>query len=123
MRTAPFSKKLMSFLPCYFSFGWQSDLSAVARRAKAEACPPLLSAFAVRWWARRKGAFAHPTHLRRCVGRLPYLVLRIGIEIAGLVTLVQLAGRIARDPVDHASALHRRPFRNRIGPALHVLVF
>src|SRR5829696_9073586 len=68
--------------------------------------------------------------LRRvpCPGASPLrgladLVLRLRIEIAGLMPLVQLARRIARDAVDHTPALHRRTFCDRVGPALHVPVF
>ena len=39
--------------------GEQSDLSAVARRAKAEARPPFSIAIEEGWRARRKRAFAH----------------------------------------------------------------
>jgi len=35
------------------SVGWQSDLSAVAQRAKAEECPPFRSEIDDEWWARR----------------------------------------------------------------------
>src|SRR6185295_1732282 len=34
------------------------------RVGKAQACPPLSQQFRERWWARRKRAFAHPTHQR-----------------------------------------------------------
>src|SRR5262249_6840972 len=54
--------------------------------------------------------------------RLADLVLRLGQEIAGIMALVQLARRIARDAVDHAAASHCRALGDRIGPALHVLV-
>ncbi len=53
--------------------------------------------------------------------RLADLVLRLGLEIAGIVALVQLARRIAPGAVDHAAALHCRAFGDRRGPALHVL--
>src|ERR1700694_2398049 len=61
--------------------------------------------------------------LRGRVGNLSNLVLRPGLEIAGVMTLMQLAGGIAPGAVDHAPALHRRSFGDGIGPALHVLVF
>src|SRR5205814_5433417 len=38
----------------------KATTSAVAQRAKAEACPP-----PQRWWARRKRSFAHPTNRHR----------------------------------------------------------
>jgi hypothetical protein len=38
------------------------------------------------------------------------------------VALAQLARRFAAGAIDHASALHRRPFEQRVGPALRVLV-
>src|SRR5438445_11640433 len=39
----------------------KGDLSAVAQRAKAEACPPFQLTTGDAWSARRKSAFAHPT--------------------------------------------------------------
>src|ERR1700704_6831277 len=50
------------------------------------------------------------------------LVLRAGLEIAGVVAFVQLTGGLAPSAVDHASALHRRAFGDGVGPALHVFV-
>src|SRR5215831_7704914 len=50
------------------------------------------------------------------------LVLRLRVEVAGVVALVQLLGGVARKPVDHAPAPHRRPFQKHVGPALDVLV-
>src|SRR3546814_1626003 len=38
------------------------------------------------------------------------------------MALVQLLGRVAGYAIDHASASHRGPRQNRVGPALHVLV-
>src|SRR5437867_11537667 len=64
-------------------------------------------------------AFPLTSHFRG----LADLVLRLVVEIAGLVPLVQLARRIARDAVDHAAALHGGALCDRVGPALHVLVF
>src|SRR5258708_7705949 len=50
------------------------------------------------------------------------LVLRLCVEIAGVVALVQLARGLAPGAVDHAPALHSRALGDRVGPALHVLV-
>src|ERR1700749_394958 len=50
------------------------------------------------------------------------LVLGLGREITGVMAFMQLAGGIARDPVDHASAPDRRPLGDGIGPALDILV-
>src|SRR5664279_2288529 len=50
------------------------------------------------------------------------LVLRLGVEIAGVVAFVQLVRGLARGAVDHATALHRRALGDGVGPALHVLV-
>src|SRR5690606_31565912 len=50
------------------------------------------------------------------------LVLGPGFEIAGVVPLVELPGRIAPGPVDHAPALHRRPRRDFLRPAIDVPV-
>src|ERR1700754_1668407 len=63
---------------------------------------------------------AHRPSSRLCT--LPDLVLRAGLEVAGVVTLVQLARGIAPGAVDHATALHGRAFGDGVGPALHVLV-
>src|SRR5690625_1944927 len=50
------------------------------------------------------------------------LILRAGIEIAGIVALVQLLGRIAPGAIDHAPALHSRPLGDLLGPTIHMLV-
>src|SRR5947209_7745575 len=50
------------------------------------------------------------------------LVLRLGVEVAGVVALVQLLGRLAREAIDHAAAPHRRACEEGVGPALDVLV-
>src|SRR5258708_20241268 len=50
------------------------------------------------------------------------LVLRLCLEIAVVVALVQLARGLAPGAVDHAPALHSRALGDRVGPALHVLV-
>src|ERR1700682_4362482 len=42
-------------------YGRQSDLSAVAQRANAEACPPFQAAISDRWWARREVRLCLPT--------------------------------------------------------------
>ena len=44
----------------------------------------------------------------------------IGVKVAGLVTLVQLASRVALDAVDHTAAFGGRALGDQIGPALHV---
>src|ERR1700730_19381833 len=46
------------------------------------------------------------------------LVLRLGVEVARLVSLAQLARRVAINAVHHPPALHRRSLGDRIGPAL-----
>src|ERR1700681_3754337 len=58
-----------------------------------------------------------------CLRRFSDLVLRLRLEIAGVMALMQLARRIALDTVDHAAALHGRTLGELVGPALHVLVF
>src|SRR5271168_2439353 len=50
------------------------------------------------------------------------LVLRLRVEVAGVVALVQLARWLAGKAVDHAPAPDGRPFKEHIGPALDVLV-
>src|SRR5260370_32466779 len=50
------------------------------------------------------------------------LVLRLCVEVAGVVTLVQLARRLAGETIDHAPALHGRAPEDGVGPALHMLV-
>src|SRR6202011_5017596 len=58
-----------------------------------------------------------------CPGRRFFnLVLRPGFEVAGVVTFVQLTGKLAPGAVDHAPPLHRRTLGDGVGPALHVLV-
>src|SRR6185312_3380266 len=51
------------------------------------------------------------------------LVLSLGLEVAGVMTLVQLVRRIAGDAVAHAAALDRGARQDLIGPAQHVFVF
>src|SRR5262245_10779954 len=48
------------------------------------------------------------------------LILRSGLEVAGMMALVQLLRRIADGAVDHAPALHGGPPGDRVGPALNV---
>jgi len=48
-------------IAAFWQPGEQSDLSAVAQRAKAESVPTLSTG--KKWWARRKRTFAHPTKL------------------------------------------------------------
>src|SRR3546814_18580220 len=62
-----------------------------------------------------------PWRLRFCLPTRN-LVLRLRIEVVGVMALVQLLGRVAGYAIDHASASHRGPRQNRVGPALHVLV-
>src|SRR4030081_2755953 len=57
-----------------------------------------------------------------CSTRSGELVLRLRVEVASVVALVQLARRLAGETVDHAPALHGRPFEEGVGPALDVLV-
>src|SRR5579863_4278951 len=59
---------------------------------------------------------------RRPSPRRGDLVLRLGVEVALLVSLAQLARRVAKDTVHHPPALHRRSLGDRIRPALDVLV-
>src|SRR5215218_8772764 len=54
--------------------------------------------------------------------RLANLVLRLCVEIARIVPLVQLACRIAPGAVDHAAAFYGWSCGNCVGPALYVLV-
>ena len=61
-------------------------------------------------------------HAAVVVAPSPTLSCVFGVEIAGVVALVQLARGLAADAVDHPPALHGRPFGDRVGPALHVLV-
>ena len=49
--------------------------------------------------------------------------LRAQLEIARIMALAQLLGRVAGRPVDDASALHRRPPVDLLRPALHMLIF
>src|SRR5690349_8695391 len=51
------------------------------------------------------------------------LVLRLHLEVAGVVALVQLARRLTGGAVDHPPALHGRPCPYLFGPALNILVF
>src|SRR6478752_2708691 len=106
MRTAPFSKKLMEVSPArlFLSF------CRVGKAKRAHHFSPRSPNDG------GHGASA-PLPTLRSFRRLPDLVLRLRFEIARLVALVQLVGRIARDTVDHAPALHRRAFCDRIGPA------
>src|SRR5581483_2356815 len=55
--------------------------------------------------------------------RLADFVLCFGLEIAGVMALVQLALGIAGDAIDHAPALYRRALGELVGPAVDVLVF
>src|ERR1700722_4202555 len=50
-------------------------------------------------------------------------VLGFRFEVAGIVTLVQLAGRFAADTVDHAATRDCRTFQDRVSPTLNVLIF
>src|ERR1700736_3200364 len=50
------------------------------------------------------------------------LVLRLGFEIAGVVTFVQLTGKLTPGAVDHPPPLHGRTLGDGVGPALHVCV-
>ena len=51
-----------------------------------------------------------------------YLVLRLSVEIAGLVALMQLARRIAVGAVDLTTALDGGPLQQFVSPAVDVLV-
>src|SRR5437870_5006851 len=100
MRTAPLSKKPMA-VPLL--------VGRISRKAQSAIC---------RSPARRITLRQSALHL--C--RLADLVLRFGLEIAGVVTFVQLARRVAPGAVDHAPTLHRRALRDGVSPALHILV-
>src|SRR5712671_3934667 len=50
------------------------------------------------------------------------LFLRFRLEVAGVVSLVQLLRGVAGETVDHAPAPHRRPLQEHVSPALHILV-
>src|SRR5712664_730397 len=116
MRTAPFSIMPMAAPPCPCA-------NTRGAAAIAVAAAPVVSM--VRLIGSIIGAppvCCYRRALRRRVGRLSHLVLRLRFKITGLMALVQLARRIAPGAVDHASALDARAFGNGIGPALHVLV-
>src|SRR5947209_410483 len=61
--------------------------------------------------ARRPGMTMEKLSLRR----FSDLVLRPRVEITGVMALVQLAGGIAGDSVDHAPALHGRTLGKLVG--------
>src|SRR5271155_3767446 len=81
------------------------------------------------WWTERwlrvlpsrlRRSWGQPNRSRqRCAHGLPasrrpsprrgHLVLRLGVEVARLVSLAQLARRVTIDPVHHPPAPHRRP--------------
>src|ERR1039458_2631952 len=50
------------------------------------------------------------------------LVLRLGVEVARIVALAELLGRITIGAVDHTSAPDSGSRKNGVGPALHVPV-
>ena len=60
-------------------------------------------------------------HLLRLLGRLE-LILGLGLKVARVVALPELARELAGRAVHHAAALHRRASRNHLGPALDLLV-
>jgi len=97
-----------SLLPIVIS---KSPLRATRRRGRALNSDPLPSG--------RGGSARFPPSGS---ARRRDLVLRLGLEITRVVALAQLARRFAAGAIDHASALHRRPFEQRVGPALRVLV-
>src|ERR1700692_906513 len=51
------------------------------------------------------------------------LVLRLGFEIAGVVTFVQLAGELPPSAVDLAPSLHSGARGDRVAPTLDMCVF
>src|ERR1700740_3380207 len=51
-----------------------------------------------------------------------HLVLCVVFEVARVVSLAQLARRVAKDAVHHTPALYHPPVRGRIRPSPHVLV-
>jgi hypothetical protein len=51
------------------------------------------------------------------------LVLRFGVEIAGMMSLVQLARGVTHHAVDHPTTLDRWPRADLVGPADDVFVF
>src|SRR5215469_2470740 len=53
----------------------------------------------------------------------PDLVLRFGLEIAGVVALVQLFFRRPTGAVDHSPALDRRTLADFLRPACQVFIF
>src|ERR1700739_4498076 len=50
------------------------------------------------------------------------LVLRLGVEIASVVAVVQLARRLTVNAVDHPSPPYCRPLHECVSPTTHVLV-
>src|SRR5579871_3108334 len=77
--------------------------------------PISTTAAASRWRPPDGGALA-------LLRRRRQLVLGLGLEVAGVVPLVQLAGRITPGAVDHQPALHTGALGDLVVPALHVLV-
>ena len=70
-----------------------------------------------------KASWTLPASLHRgCSTGRRKLVLGLGLEIAGVMALVQLARRLTEDPIDHTSALHGWPFEELVGPVMDVLV-
>ena len=57
-----------------------------------------------------------------CGLALREFVLRAGLEIAGVVPLVQLAGRVALQSIDHAPALDCGARSDGVGPALNMAI-
>jgi len=47
------------------------------------------------------------------------LALRFSLEVCSIVTLVQLARRLAIGTVDHTPSLHGRPLQECVGPAIN----
>src|SRR5437870_5747594 len=75
--------------------------------------------------ANGSGSREPPSVRQLCAGSslaVADLVLRLGVEVARLVTLVQLGRGVARETIDHAPALHGRTPGDGVGPAVHILV-
>src|SRR5580692_1216047 len=56
-------------------------------------------------------------------GSIRNFVLRLGFEIAGVVTFVQLVGELPPSAVDLAPSLHSGARADRVAPTLNMCVF
>src|SRR5215469_15930647 len=76
----------------------------------------------IRKRAVRDGAIGYPLTAIESIGLFAELVRGSHREVFSIMALTQLARKVADGSVDHATTLHGRSLKQRIGPAPHVLV-